>query len=166
MTKKLEHTLLATADHMADALIDEAQHEEVDFLELAKITIGNFNTLLDELFSDGGNTRCEKFCDLAWPYSLQFGPMESQAFDHAQSGAISKAIRYVQIRAKSHAKFLQARAKALQSFKENFGTINGITKIAAEEDYIRVVANTQEVLDLLPEEFKGIHVKKSVGARV
>lgn len=166
MTKKLEHTLLPTADHMADSLIEAAQHEDVDFAELAKITVQNFNTLLDTLFNDGGNTRCEKFCDLAWPYSLQFGPLESADFNRYQWMAITKAISYVQVRAKSHTKFLEKKSEVLEKFKANFGTINGVRKIVAEEDYIRVVTDSKEVSELLPDTFQGFEIKKGVGAKV
>ena len=60
--------------------------------DLRGITITNFNSFLDDLFEDGGEARCERFCDLAWPYSLQFGKLESTEFEAAQWSCIEAAI--------------------------------------------------------------------------
>ena len=59
---------------------------------LTGITILDFNTFLDDLFEDGGETRCERFVDLAWEYAGQFGPLDSDGFNRAQWECIKKAV--------------------------------------------------------------------------
>lgn len=46
---------------------------------------------LDDVFKDGGEFRCESFTDITIPYSLNFGEIESDAFDKAKWECIDKA---------------------------------------------------------------------------
>lgn len=85
----------STVMKMADSLMDAAIRQEVS---LKGITKGNFNTFLDDLFKDGGEVRCEKFADLAFDYSLQFGELETTLFDRAQWECIVDAIEEVRKR--------------------------------------------------------------------
>lgn len=83
-------------DEMVESLMYEAERNSVS---LRGMTIDNFNTFLDTAFADGGETRCERFTDLAWEYSLRFGPLESRGFENAQweciKGAISEIAKRV-----------------------------------------------------------------------
>jgi hypothetical protein len=92
MANNLEYYFKDTVQEMADSLIEYAEHNEVS---LEGLTIDNFNTLLDDRFDDGGYARCEKFTDLAWPYSFQFGEIESNAQSNAQWKCIKAAIKEV-----------------------------------------------------------------------
>lgn len=74
---------------MHDSLLRQAQRAGVD---LNGLTIDNFNTYLDDAFGDGGYIRCECFGDLATPYALQYGPIESDKFMEAQWKCIEEAI--------------------------------------------------------------------------
>lgn len=87
-----ERTMEGTALKMATSLIEQAEAAEVD---LRGLTIDNFNTFLDDLFNDGGEVRCERFGDLADPYALEFGPLESAAFDNARWPCFERAIEIV-----------------------------------------------------------------------
>lgn len=84
-----------TIEDMADSLMAHAEFEEKD---LSGLTTDNFNTFLDDLFEDGGETRCERFADLAWEYSLRFGTLESLGQSNAQWKCIEAAILEIQKR--------------------------------------------------------------------
>jgi hypothetical protein len=58
---------------------------------LRDVTTQNFGVVLDTVFHDGGETRCEKFTDLGHEYSLQFGDIDSRTFDVRQGEAIEAA---------------------------------------------------------------------------
>lgn len=101
MTRKLNYTLEDTACKMADSLIEWADGDSTYALNALKgLTIDNFNVLLDDTFDDGGETRTERFTDLAWDYSLQFGKLESKGMEDAQWKCITRAIQIVQHRLK------------------------------------------------------------------
>jgi hypothetical protein len=87
---KLKVTLDQIVRRMVDSITDEANHcDPVVSLKGLK----NVNDL-DDLFNDrSGQIRCEKFCDVAWEYSLQFGSLESRGFEDAQQRAISAALK-------------------------------------------------------------------------
>lgn len=79
----------ATARKMVEALKDEARKQDVD---LTGVNGENFNTELDKRFGDGGEARCEHFCDHGWEYSGQFGRIGSDGFDEAQSEVVEAAL--------------------------------------------------------------------------
>lgn len=83
------------AQEMADSLMEQATIFHVD---LAGLTIDNFNSFLDDAFNDGGEVRCIKFTDLAMEYSQYFGEIESDPFDTAQWNAITRAVEIIQQR--------------------------------------------------------------------
>lgn len=74
---------------MVESLKDAAKSKSKS---LEGLTYENFNTFLDDLFNDGGETRCKQFTDLAMDYALQFGELESTPFTDAQHKCIKKAI--------------------------------------------------------------------------
>jgi len=51
-------------------------------VNLSGLTYENFNFFLDDVFDDGGEIRCVRFTDIPDEYCLQFGPFESESFDH------------------------------------------------------------------------------------
>ena len=77
---------------MAMSLSHKAQEKGVS---LDGLTIDNFNCYLDDAFDDGGEVRCEYFTDLADPYALLFGPLESIEYDAARWECIEAAIEMV-----------------------------------------------------------------------
>lgn len=89
----LRYYLTDTAEKMADSLINWADEDQKQALKA--LTVDNFNDLLDEIFQDGGETRCERFCDLGWEYSCQFGKLESPAQEAAHWKVIQLAIEIV-----------------------------------------------------------------------
>lgn len=86
------YSLEGTARKMATSLIAQAEQAEVD---LTGLTIDNYNEFLDDLFNDGGEVRCEYFGDLAIPYALEFGKLESPEFDKARWPCFERAIEIV-----------------------------------------------------------------------
>ena len=74
-----------TVLRMVAALEDEADHCEVDLAGAVELHD------LDKLFGDGGEARCEHFCDVAWEYALQFGEFAGTEFENAQSRCVSRA---------------------------------------------------------------------------
>ena len=92
-TKRIEQQTVVLK--MVESLLEAARREDVDMNALAKINTTNFNVLLDDLFNDGGETRCERFCDLGWEYSLQFGHLESAGCEAAQWSCVEAAINEI-----------------------------------------------------------------------
>ena len=82
-----------TIQRMACALMDEAGRCGAS---LSGLTLENFNTFLDDAFGDGGEARCIHFVDLADPYAVKFGPIESRGWDGARWECIRLAIKIVQ----------------------------------------------------------------------
>ena len=82
-------TKFEAASRMAHSLLRQAQIHSVD---LSGLTIKNFNNYLDDAFNDGGETRCEKFADLAGSYSNHFGPIDSDERERATWECIELAI--------------------------------------------------------------------------
>jgi hypothetical protein len=78
-----------TVKRMADSLKEEARRQGVS---LKGLMYDNFNNFLDEAFGDGGEVRCEKFCDLAWPYAAKNTIFGSHQFDVRQHKCIKAAI--------------------------------------------------------------------------
>lgn len=89
----LEIKLAQVAETMADSLLEEAERQGVPLESLQGLSKDNFNSLLDDVFQDGGEARCERFTDLGWEYSLQFGALESTAQSNAQWKAIQAGVR-------------------------------------------------------------------------
>lgn len=90
--KKLDITKQETVNQMVDSLMNQADLHSVS---LKGMTIENFNSFLDDLFSDGGEVRCEKFADLAMEYAFQFGEIESAPFMEKQWSCIESAIKII-----------------------------------------------------------------------
>lgn len=84
-----------TVQRMADSLIEVAEQHDEGVQCLVGLTTRNFNCFLDDTFNDGGEVRCERFCDLAWPYALQFGNIDSEGFDDARAKCHDAAIEEV-----------------------------------------------------------------------
>jgi hypothetical protein len=99
---KEQTELKSTVKRMAESLMNKAEEHSVD---LSGVTIGNFNCYLDDAFSDGGETRCEHFVDLAWEYASGFGEFAGDEFEEAQWIAIEEAIVLVQMLAQCKKKY-------------------------------------------------------------
>lgn len=90
MSKAKEILMLLEADKMTpkklakECVLSLENAAEEKGVSLQGITRENFNTFLDDLFDDGGETRVEKFTDLPDEYALQFGELESPEFDKAK----------------------------------------------------------------------------------
>jgi rubredoxin len=84
-----------TVASMVASLKAVLESYEKSLADLKGITVQNFQTMFDDLFKDGGEARCEQFTDLAWPYSLQFGELESKGFETAQWECIKEAVEQV-----------------------------------------------------------------------
>lgn len=75
---------------MAESLVEQAIQNNVD---LSGMTEDNFNGYLDDAFDDGGQVRCERFCDLGWEYAAKFGELGSDGFDAAMWRVIPDVIK-------------------------------------------------------------------------
>jgi hypothetical protein len=85
-------SVLTTARRMANSLIREATSHNVS---LKGLTYDNFHTFLDKAFKDGGEVRCEKFTDLAWPYAITNTTFASTAFEDKCHDCIKSAIEII-----------------------------------------------------------------------
>lgn len=88
----MEFTQRETVNNMAQSLLGEGKRVGVC---LCGLTEKNLNGFLDDGFRDGGKVRCEDFVDLADPYALRFGPLESKGWESARWECIRKAIERV-----------------------------------------------------------------------
>ncbi len=80
------------ASKMSSSLLGEARRRNVSLFGL---TVRNFNDFLDGAFGDGGEVRCEKFVDLALPYSTIFGEIGSAAEEKARWECIELALSII-----------------------------------------------------------------------
>lgn len=80
------------ASKMSGSLLREARRRNVSLFGL---TVKNFNGFLDDAFGDGGEVRCEKFGDLALPYSTTFGEIGSAAEEKARWECIELALSII-----------------------------------------------------------------------
>lgn len=87
---KLVTTLDQIAERMADSILDYARHNNVS---LNGVTVENFNSFFDDAFDDGGEARCESFCDLGWEYAQQFGKFEDENWSKAQWRAVKAGLK-------------------------------------------------------------------------
>lgn len=85
-------TLIEAASLAANSLLNKAKQHNIILPEL---TLDNFNTVLDDLFNDGGEVRCVHFIDLTNKYACRFGPIESTKWEEARWPCIEKAIELV-----------------------------------------------------------------------
>jgi len=68
-------------------------------LSLEGITAKNFNSFLDDLFMDGGETRCTHFVDYATDWAIEEGyPFESEDFDDVRWEIIEMALEVLEDR--------------------------------------------------------------------
>jgi hypothetical protein len=76
-------------NHMVESLTQAAKDQGVS---LEGLTYENFNLFLDRAFKDGGETRCDRFADLAWPYAIMGTTFASNHFEEKQHECIKEAI--------------------------------------------------------------------------
>lgn len=68
---------------MSINLENKLEDEEIELSELDFSNVESFLNSLDDVFLDEGQFRCEGFMDIAIPYALNFGEMESNTFYNA-----------------------------------------------------------------------------------
>jgi hypothetical protein len=90
---RLNITKKETIQIMLNAIVEEAERQNVNLSEL-DFDKENYQIVdaLDDLFGDGGEARCEHFCDLAWKYALQFGEFADDKFEEKIWECIESAI--------------------------------------------------------------------------
>lgn len=69
-----------TISVMITNLESKIKDEKIDLLEFDFSNAESFVNSLDDVLLDGGEFRCESFMDIAIPYALNFGEIESNTF--------------------------------------------------------------------------------------
>lgn len=85
---------------MITNLENKLSDEEIALTELDYRDTGCFLESLDDVFLDGGIFRCENFTDIAMPYALNFGELESSNFQDAIHECVQEVMNYLKVEAK------------------------------------------------------------------
>ena len=75
-------------------------NDGVDYKELDCRNTSYFLESLDDAFLDGGIFRCEYFTDIAIPYALNYGEIESYKFNEAIHRCVEEVMDYVRLESK------------------------------------------------------------------
>ena len=82
---------------MVSNIENKFEEEELELKECDFSSVSAFLNSLDDVLLDGGIFRCEGFIDIAIPYALNFGRIESEKFEEAQWECIEEAYRELKI---------------------------------------------------------------------
>jgi hypothetical protein len=97
MSGKLDITKKETVNKMIESLKEKAQENNVDLSQLNyNGSISTIVNSIDNLFKDGGEIRCENFCDIAWEYASQFGEFAGDKFEEKRWECTESAIKQIQ----------------------------------------------------------------------
>lgn len=89
-----------TISAMIFNLENKLNDEGLSLTKLDYRDTGYFLESLDDIFLDGGIFRCENFTDIAIPYALNFGELESNSFEEAIHECVQKVMDYFKMEAK------------------------------------------------------------------
>lgn len=96
MAKRLTFYKSLAVSEMIEALESYASEKGISLENKIPNDVNDF----DDLFNDGGEGRCENFCDLGYEYSLQFGTFDDYekgegGFEGHLNGCIEVAMKKV-----------------------------------------------------------------------
>lgn len=157
----MKKQIINTIKNMVSSAEREFKERKISLSELNFNSVSDMLSSMDNIMLDGGEFRCERFCDLTHEVALNFGGLESEGFEDVKWECIKLA--YKVLKKKYEAEYIKEpfTAEELLIVADENGLVEGDFLISLSN----VIYNNEDIkefLDLINNAIAGCLVMKEL----